>query len=166
MDQRGRLGLTRGRDLGIAGGVGAALALGLLILAEALIGRPPLLPWTGPLALLFAAAIIGAIAFTTWRRIQVRRERIEPERGVTFLALGKASALGGSAIAAGYLVFVIFSATNLEALGPQQRVVRGAVAAVAGVLIGAAGLWLERACRVPDPPEDEDSESEPEPDIA
>lgn len=153
-----RLHLTSARTLGVAGLVGAVGALLFVVLAQRLSGNPPVLPWTGPLVLLFVAAILAGMAYTTWRRIQVRREPIEAERAVTFLALGKASAIGGAAIAAGYLVFVFATGGNLNATGPQQRVIRGLVAAAAGVLIGAAGLWLERACRVPEPPEDDEGQ--------
>ncbi|WP_432558666.1 DUF3180 domain-containing protein [Granulicoccus sp. GXG6511] len=146
--------------LGIAALAGAVASLVLVLVTQRLIGHPPLLPWSGPLVLLFVAALLAGMAFTTWRRIQVRREPIEAQRAVTFLALGKASAIGGAAITAGYLVFAFVSADNLAAAGPQQRVIRGLTAAVAGVLIMAAGLWLERACRVPEPP-DEDEHEEP-----
>lgn len=157
-----RLGLTRVRDLAIAAAVGAGATVLLVLVVTAVGGHPPVLPWSGPLVLLFFAAILAALAWTTWRRVQVRRERIEPERGVRLLALGKASALGGAAITAGYLIFVAMSAGNLSATGPQQRVIRGLVSAVAGVLIGALGLWLERACRVPEPGDDpEDAETDP-----
>lgn len=155
-----RLAFTRLRDLALAAGVGAFIAAGLLLVAQVVAGNPPLLPWTGPLVLIFVAAIVGALAFTTWRRVQVRRERIEPERGIRSLALGKASALGGAAIAAGYLVFVLFSAGTWEAAGPQQRMIRGAVASAAGASIMAGGLWLERACRVPHSPDEEDEDEE------
>lgn len=157
-----RLRLTRASTLGGAALAGAMGSLLILVVAQRVAGNPPVLPWTGPLVLLFVAALIAGMAFTTWRRIQVRREPIEPQRAVTFLALGKASAIGGAAITAGYLVFVFFSAGNLAAEGPQQRVIRGLIAALAGVLLGAAGLWLERACRVPDPPADDEDDALPE----
>ncbi|MDO5682666.1 MAG: DUF3180 family protein [Propionibacteriaceae bacterium] len=144
--------MTRPLQLATAALAGAAGSLALVLITQRVTGHPPLLPWTGPLVLLFAAAIIAGFAWTTWRRIQTRREPIEAQRAVTYLALGKASALGGAAIAAGYLVFVFASADNLAAIGPQQRVVRGLIAALAGGLLAGAGLWLERACRVPNPP--------------
>ncbi|OYO16163.1 hypothetical protein CGZ94_05465 [Enemella evansiae] len=150
------MGLTRPRDLAIAALVGGVAGWLLVRSIEAAAGQPPQLPWVGPLVLWFVAALVAGLAWTTWRRIQVRRERIEPERAVTFLAFGKASGIGGAAIAGGYLVFALLAIGHLDAEGPQQRLVRGLVAAVAGVAIGAAGLWLERACRVPDPPEGED----------
>lgn len=154
-----RLRLTRPRTLGLAALAGALGALLFVVVAQRMAGHPPVLPWTGPLMLLFVAAILAGMAFTTWRRIQIRRAPIEAQRAVTFLALGKASAIGGAAIAAGYLVFVFVTGGNLSAAGPQQRVIRGLVAAAAGVLIGVAGLWLERACRVPEPPEDDDQQA-------
>lgn len=150
------LGLTRPRDLGFAVLVGGVAAWLLVRSIEAVSGQPPQLPWVGPLVLLFVAALVAAMAWTTWRRIQLRRERMEPERAVTLLAFGKASGLGGAAIAGGYLVFALLALGHLEAEAPQQRLVRGLVAALAGAGIAAAGLWLEQACKVPEPPEDED----------
>ena len=156
-----RLSFTRPITLAVAAAAGAGAALVLLLVSQRLVGHPPMLAWSGPLVLFFAAALVGTAAFTTWRRLQVRRERIESQRAVMFLALGKASAVGGAALAAGYVVFVIASAGNLDAIGPQQRVLRGALSAVAAGLLGAAGLWLERACRVPDSGvDDENSDQE------
>lgn len=165
MAPSGRLGFTRLRDLLIAAGAGVLAGLLLVVGVTLATGHPPVLPWTGPAVLVFVAAVIAGLAWSTWRRVQTRRERIEPERGLMMVALGKASALGGAAIAAGYLAFVAVSLGNLSATGPQQRLIRGLVATVGGVLIGAAGLWLERACKVPDDPdsdlpEQEDGESE------
>lgn len=157
-----RLGVTRPYALGVAAAVGAVGSLVLVAGAQRLNGSPPVLPWSGPLVVLFAAAVVAGLAFTTWRRIQVRLESIEPQRAIRFLALGKASALGGAAIAAGYLVFVAVATGNLQAAGPQQRLVRGLVAAAAGVALSAAGLWLERACRIPTSMSDEDSEELPQ----
>jgi hypothetical protein len=128
----------------------------LVTLLEAIAGYPPVLPWSGPLVLIFMAAVVGAMAYTTWRRVQVHKKGMEPERGIRYLALGKASALGGVAVAAGYLALVVLSLENVSAAGPQQRVIRGSVAVVGGLLLAAAGLWLERACRIPHPPEDGD----------
>lgn len=126
---------------------------------EAFAGHPPVVPWSGPLALIFVAFVVGAMAWTTWRRVQVQKNGMEPERGIRYLALGKASALGGVAVAAGYLALVVLSLENLSATGPQQRVIRGSVAILGGLLLAAAGLWLERACRVPGPPDDGDADA-------
>jgi hypothetical protein len=49
--------------------------------------------------------------------------------------------------------------TRIDADAPRDRVIRSAVAVVAGVGLAVAGLLLERACRVPGPgPEEEEAE--------
>lgn len=137
----------------LAGAIGGWI---LVTLVEAITGGPLILQWSGPLVLLFMAAVVGAMAYTTWRRVQVHKKGMEPERGIRYLALGKATALGGVAVAAGYLALVVLSLGNLPAAGPQDRVLRGSVAVVGAILLTAAGLWLERACRIPEPPDEGD----------
>ena len=44
----------------------------------------------------------------------------------------------------------------LDADVPRERVIRSAVAVVAGVALTVAGLLLERACKVPRTDDDED----------
>ena len=77
---------------------------------------------------------------------------------MTLLVLGKASALAGAVVAAGYLVFGLYFVGNLSADLPRQRVIGSGVSALAGVALMVAGLALERACRVP--PTDGDSGSD------
>ena len=116
-------------------------------------------PWTAPVGVFLIAALVGVIAYTTHQRIHVRRQRIEPERAVAFLVLGKASALAGALVAGGYLTYALMFITRLDAVAPRDRVIKSVVAAVAGVLLAIAGLLLERACRVPKS-DDEDEEVE------
>jgi hypothetical protein len=48
--------------------------------------------------------------------------------------------------------------TRLDAAAPRDRVIRSAVAIVAGVVLCIMGLLLERACKVPlEPDEDADA---------
>ena len=110
---------------------------------------PPEVPWTAPIGLILAAALVGALAYLTHQRIQVRRERIEPSRAVAFLVLGKASALAGALVAGGYFGFALMFLGRLDADAPRERVIRSAVAIVAGIALCIAGLLLERACKVP-----------------
>ena len=77
------------------------------------------------------------------------------------LVLGKASAMAGVAVAVGYLGFALHFVTRLEVASPRERVVRAAVAAVAGIALCVAGLLLERACKVPGADDDEDEPSAP-----
>lgn len=112
---------------------------------------PPQVPWTAPVGLLVIAGLVGVFAYTTHARIQVRKERMDPQRAVAMLVLGKASALAGALIAGGYLGYALMFVTRFDAEAPRDRVIRSGVAVLAGVGLAVAGLLLERACRVPGP---------------
>jgi hypothetical protein len=117
---------------------------------------PPRIPWTAPAGLALMAALVAVLAYTTHTRIQVRHERVEPQRAVAYLVLGKASALAGAMVAGGYLVYALAFVSRIAAEAPRDRVVKSAVAVVAGAGLAVAGLLLERACRVPEDPDDAD----------
>ena len=130
------------------------------VIANALDLTAPEVPWTAPIGLILVAALVGALAYSTYQRIQVRRERIEPSRAVAFLVMGKASALAGAVVAGGYFAYALLFVTRLDAAGPRDRVIRSAVTVLAGVALCVAGLLLERACKVPR----EDDDDQPETD--
>ena len=121
---------------------------------------PPQVPWTAPVGVLLIAGLVGVFAYTTHTRIQVRKERMDPQRAVAFLVLGKASALAGALIAGGYLGYALMFVTRIDADAPRDRVIRSAIAVVAGIGLAVAGLLLERACRVPGPGPEEEGEAE------
>ncbi|MFL6027469.1 MAG: DUF3180 domain-containing protein [Friedmanniella sp.] len=151
----GSVTLTPWRALLVAALFGGLAGWLVVVTANAFDVLPPRIPWTAPIGLAVFAALVGALAWSTHQRLQVRRERMEPQRAVAFLALGKASALAGAAVAGGYLGFALMFLTRIDAATPRDRVIRAAVAVVAGVGLMIAGLRLERACKVPDD-EDED----------
>ena len=132
----------------------------LVVVANALGAIPPEVPWSAPIALVVVTALVGALAYSTHQRIQVRRERVEPSRAVALLVLGKASALAGGVIAGGYLAYALMFLTRLDAAAPRDRVVRSLIAALVGLGLLAAGLLLERACRVPRGDDDDRDESD------
>ncbi len=148
---------TPRRALVVAALFGGLAGWLLAVTTGALNVVPPSIPWSAPIGLFVVAALVGAIAWSTHQQIQVRRERMEPQRAVAFLVLGKASALGGALVAGGYLGYALSFVGRFQAEGPRERVVRSLVAVVAGIGLGVAGLLLERACRVPF---DEDAERE------
>jgi hypothetical protein len=135
--------------IAIAALFGALAGWLVVVVANALDLVPPYVPWTAPAALAVIAALVGALAWSTHQRIHVRKERVEPERAVAFLVLGKASALAGALIAGGYLAFALLFAGRWDADGPRERVIRSLVAVVAAGGLCVAGLLLERACKVP-----------------
>lgn len=158
----GSVQVTPPRALAVAALFGALAGWLLVVTANAFDVVPPSVPWTAPLALVVVTTLVGMLAYSTRQRLQVRRERIEPQRAVAFLVLGKASALAGAVTAGAYLGFALNFVARLDAVGPRDRVVRSAVAIVVGVGLGIAGLALERACKVPGTGTGSDDDPEPE----
>jgi hypothetical protein len=154
----GSVTLTPRRALLVAAVAGGLAGWLVVVGAAAFDLIPPRIPWSAPIGLVFFAALVGALAWTTHQRIQVRRERMEPQRAVALLLLGKASALTGALVAGGYLGFALNFLGRLDASNPRDRVIRSAVAVVAGLALMAGGLLLERACKVPS---DEDDDPRP-----
>jgi hypothetical protein len=142
----------------VAAVFGALAGWLVVVVANALDVVPPYVPWTAPAALAVIAALVGALAWSTHQRIHVRGERVEPDRAVAFLVLGKASALAGALIAGGYLTFALLFVGRWEADAPRERVIRSLVAVVAAVGRSVAGLLLERACKVPRSDDDTDQD--------
>ena len=145
----GSISLTPLRALAVAAVFGAVAGWLIVVGANAFGVSAPQVPWTAPVALILITALVAVLAYTTHQRIQVRRERMLPERAVAFLVLGKASALAGAVVAGGYLAFALMFISRFEAEAPRERVIRSAVAVVAGVALSVAGMLLERACKVP-----------------
>ena len=150
----GSVSLTPLRALVVAALFGGLAGWLLVVTANAFDLIPPEVPWTAPIGLILVAALVGALAYVTHQRIQVRHERIDPQRAVAFLVLGKASALAGALVAGGYFGFALMFLTRLDAAAPRDRVIRSAVAIVAGVALCIVGLLLERACKVPEEPDE------------
>ncbi|MGH3446535.1 MAG: DUF3180 domain-containing protein [Nocardioidaceae bacterium] len=135
--------------------VGGVLGWALVPVAIALNGIAPQVQWTSVAALIVIAAILLALASSTYRTVQRDRRRMDSQVAVRYLLLSKASSLVGSVVAGGYLGFGLQFIDQLNIDLPQQRVIRSLCAAVAGVLIVVAGLLLERACRVPKDKDDD-----------
>ena len=145
----GSIKITPPRALAVAALFGALAGWLVVAAANSFDLTAPQVPWTAPLGVFVIAALVGVLAYTTYQRIHVHRERIDPQRAVAFLVLGKASALAGALVAGGYLTYALMFVTRLEAVAPRDRVIKSAIAVVAGVALTVAGLLLERACRVP-----------------
>ncbi len=132
----------------------AVWALGGLVLgwlwkplAEQLNGTAPLVSWAQPAALWLVAVVLAITWWQTYRAVQVHRERLEPHRAVNRLVLARAGALVGALVAGGYAGYAIaWIGDPAELAG--QRILRSGVAVLAGVVIVAGALLLERACKV------------------
>jgi hypothetical protein len=150
---------TPPRALAVAALFGALAGWLVVVASDALGMVAPRVPWTAPIGLLLTTVLVGALAYTTHQRIQVRKERVDPSRAVSLLVLGKASALAGAVVAGGYLLFGLLFLGRIDADAPRERVIRAGVAVIAGLTLMVAGLLLERACKVRrgDDEDDEDS---------
>ncbi|HJQ05287.1 MAG TPA: DUF3180 domain-containing protein [Nocardioides sp.] len=113
---------------------------------------PPLVPWVQAAALFLIAAILGWTAWVTHRALQVRRDRWSVENAVNRLVLARASALVCALVGAGYVGYALSWIDDPADLA-GQRLVHSLVAAGGAFLAVVAALFLERACRVPDPPD-------------
>ena len=148
---------TRPRDLLAAAG-GAALLLHLL-LKVGYSSLPPL-PILGGTTLLAFAAVETVLGFTMRARIR-RRPGTRPMPALTAakaVVLAKASSLAGSLVAGawlGVLGYVLPRRSDLTAAATDT--IAAVIGAVCATALVAAGLWLERCCRTPDPPLRRDS---------
>jgi hypothetical protein len=111
-------------------------------------GTAPTVGWLPILALAFVAVVIGAVAWSTYRLIHRRRQRLEPHKAVNRLVLAKACALTGALVAAGYFGYALSWVGLTDAALARERVVRSLLAGAAGTLLVVTSLLLERACRV------------------
>lgn len=125
------------------------LVLGWLLhpVSERVSGTAPLVTLTQLLALYLLAAIVGITAWSTWRAVQVRRERMPHHQAVNRLVLGRACALVGAVAGGGYLGYGL-SWFGEGAELADDRIRGSAIAVVACVLLVGASVLLERACRV------------------
>jgi small-conductance mechanosensitive channel len=147
-DPEGRLETTRAGP--VAGFALTGLVLGWLVrpVSVGLDGTAPTVGWLPVLVLLFVVVVMGSLAWTTYRMIHRRHERLEPHRAVNRLVLAKASALAGALVAGGYFGYALSWLGHSEALLARGRVVHSVAAGVAAVLLVVGSLLLERACRV------------------
>ncbi len=113
-------------------------------------GTAPTVGWVPVLALGLVALIIGAVAWSTYRALHVRHERLQPQHAVNRLVLAKSCALAGAMVAGGYFGYAFSWLGHTDAELARTRVTQAVVAGLAGVLIVAGSLLLERACRVSD----------------
>jgi drug/metabolite transporter (DMT)-like permease len=127
-------------------------------------GDMPTLPWLPPLVMLGLAVVEAVLAVSTKASID-RREGTKPVNPLTvawYVVLAKASALGGALFTGLYVGLLAWllpqSGTNTHIDHDLPQAIVGLVGALG---LAAAGLWLERSCRVPPTPgEDTSSDSD------
>ena len=147
---------------GTLAGIFAICAVAAWLAVRSTFTDLPLLPITAVPVLAALALAETAIARNVRSRLTGRKvaKPLAPIAVARLVALAKASSTGAAAVgglAGGYLIFVL---RELDKTMPARDAkVAGATVAAALALIGA-GLYLERSCRAPKPPDDSDDESE------
>lgn len=123
-------------------------------------GNPPRLGWSATVLLLAGAVVVGYLANSTWQSLHKRHERMTSDHGIRMLSLAKASVVVGALVGGFYGGYALAFIGELDVALGKERFFRGLGAAVASLLLLAAGLLLERACRLP---EDDDDDPDPPP---
>ena len=153
----GRLRPTSAAALAVAAVIGLLVGGAVPLLIGLTGSVVPSIAWTTPLTLVFLAVVVLVLAYTTTRALHPPPGRsgraIDPHRALLLYVLGRACALGGAFVVGAYLAFALTYLGD-DAVLPRERLLRGLFAAGAAGLLTAAGVLLERACRVP--PDDED----------
>ena len=125
----------------------AAVSWGALRLAETRGGTTPDLTWTAPAVVAVVALVVLVTALALRSRLGGDRPP-NPLGTARMAVLGKAGAHVGPIVGGFYLGYLVLLLAGLEASSRRDRAVLCAVALVAAVLLSAAGLFLERTCRV------------------
>ena len=116
------------------------------------------LPWTALPALLLIA--IGEFSFgrNIGPRLHGRptARPIQPIAVPRVVALAKASSAAASAIGGLALGFLVYTIPSIGKPVPGHDALVSALTALAAIVLVLAALYLERACRAPDPPDDDD----------
>jgi|SRR5215207_387457 len=138
--------------------VATAVVWALLSVWDGVVGVVSLtLPWTAPIALAFVAAVLLAVAANLRRRLadEIQRARVNPFFAVRAAMFARAGSRTGALIAGAYAGVTLFYLPDLDVPARRDRVVVAAVSILASLAVVGAGLYLERVCRLPEPPDEE-----------
>jgi len=155
---------VRPTRLGALAGLAAVSALLAYLLAELAYGSFPAVPAGAPVPLVVVAAVELVLAKVVRDRVLHRtgpdgrppRRPLHPVQVARAAALAKASSPAGALLLGLYGGLFVWTSQRSDTLAAaaDDAVVTGLTAlAAAGLLVAA--LVLERACRVPTPPEDD-----------
>lgn len=140
--------------------VAAAIVAGLLgwlVLRYAYSVLPPL-PWTMILTMLLLALAELVSALNTRARLQRKpgTRPVEPLVVARLAVAAKASAYTAAIVAGAYAGALAYVLPDVHQEAQRYDAIVGGTTVVAAALFGAAALFLERACRVPEPPDRDD----------
>lgn len=155
----------RATSLRLLAGVVLAVALATYLLAEAAYGSLPEVPGGAPVPLLLVAVAELALAKAVRDRVLRRtgpdgrppRRPLHPLQVARLAALAKASSPAGAVLLGAYGGLFAWTAQHADRLAAaSDDVTASGLAALAALALVVAALLLERACRVPTPPDSEE----------
>lgn len=154
----------------VAGGMAAA-AVAWLLISNLYQDLPPMI-WPPVIVIGGLAGFEAVAAQNLWARIHRRGRVLVARRGPTgeyepvepltvarFAVLAKASSLAGAIFTgfyAGYLPWLLAESARVAGAAADLPPTVGGL--VASTVLMVVALWLERACRVPEPPEKQDED--------
>jgi hypothetical protein len=147
----GHIQVTGPGPLVVAGLVGLAIGWSVRGIRIRSGAPSPDVSWLAVGTAFFVAAVVGGVAYLTWRTMHRDRRRLSAQQGVARLVLGKTIARLG-AFGLGAYLGVAISYLGVSGEHTFATIGRALLAALGAVGALAAGLLLEHACRVP--PED------------
>lgn len=141
-----------------------ALVAGLVafLVAQLAYGSLPRLPASAPVTLAIVAVVELGAAKVVRDRVLRRpprpggrqRRPLHPLQIARAAALAKASSPAGALLAGAYAGLFVYTAWHRRLLAAQDDVVVSGLSALAAAALVGAALLLERACRVPGPPDE------------
>jgi len=103
-----------------------------------------------------------AIALLIWTLLVRHRlsgkpgvTRLDPILAANTVAFSMAASRTGALVAGFYVGVLIYFLPNADLSPGRARVITAIVAGVGALVFMAIALWLERICRIPEPPSDE-----------
>lgn len=132
----------------------AAVAWGVLQVGASRGATLPPLTWTAPAVVAALSVVVLVTALGLRDRLGRPDKRPHPLSMARMAVLGKASAHLGPILGGLYAGYLLVLLPGLDVSAKQDRAVLCAIALVAAVALAAAGLLLERTCRVPGNPDD------------
>ncbi len=127
----------------------------LVVSADRGVSLPPL-TWTAPAGLVLLAVVVLLAALGLRSRLRTPAKRPHPLVTARMAVLGKASAHVGPLVGGLYAGYLLVLLPDVDLDARRDRALLCLVAVLASVALSAAGLLLERTCRVP--PADADDE--------
>ncbi|HPE13444.1 MAG: DUF3180 domain-containing protein [Actinobacteria bacterium] len=145
---------TSARLLITLGVVSAVAGWVLADLVDDIAGRSVPVVWSAP-----ATLAILALALFFWAlgiRKRIREGPVDPFVAARTAALAMAASRTGAIATGVYTGFLVWFAGQWYILAARERGVASVAAIVAGLLMVAAALWLERICRIRGDGDDDD----------